>query len=932
MSVKANIGNLERKMRKLLEEENLYGAGKYIIKEADNALKIASSHFPKKAVRELRFRERCNWPDGSGMYESEDDSRIKHRILERRYGEEHELLQAHHPERVRKLWSGMKTGLEKKYGRAFNDRLDFAVMGAIYKNFSSLEENIEQLQTLQHRRNFYFEAFCSMPRPVELEKFWKEQQEVPALIAVTGSVIDVHLALERPDRLFRTWIDSPDKNGKYHRKWSKIRDLLYPKSFSNGWDAQPFHSESFHYYLNVLMQEQHEKLLFAPAVELAFPHEAKEAGLFEYTRFMHGVPKEIETAAVCALQRGYEHPEADSGARQFMKWMKTKFLERWKATAVDYDSLFHFHNPCIEDIRLMATFYTLRHGKRVTYQDDDVRILRERLPGILERMVQDGKLQRQEIYPLLKREYPMPEELQQGTSTREKEREQRLFERMTEHIPAIETSSRPLLPLRVGEELEVRAPPFAELASVFDAQQRHRLVYDGNHILLIASMYQYPSGEWGMRDVKRIVKIRETARPNEGVCLSIAGSRVLVSELKSYADDKSLKEALFNVDTNIVPARAYTTVVDLSPADFEKSYWRDFLAHAFVHRPHLHIQEFEREFREIKEKNFPVVGMQYALGSTGRVWFQTFEMNSRFGFSLEYNGAIMGADTLAVAKDLLGYLKDVGLRFYQEAHLDESGRAHVKHKLEQRTFYQENFTSIQERLQGNGLVNVLLYALQPENKYNMLNFGPAEKSCDFCHQSYVKGLLFRPDLREQWINGFDAQNLHVIARHPQTFVNEGDLPKIARLVNEARTYQPPFIEQPSIMPVFSHFMEKYLAFIHAREEAYNFWESTCGGICAEEEELAHSPKLRKLAKQEHELNVAKGERMREAAHAALEVQRAYDSLRGAPSQELKTDNVFHFWGNQVMMYSIYWHSDQKLLPQTTGLSEHSFPTGPRLYR
>ncbi len=931
MSVKANIGNLERKMRKLLEEENLDGAGKYIIKEADYALKLVSSHFPEKAVRELRFRERCNWPDGSGMYESEDDSRIKHSILERRYGEEHELLQAHHPERVRKLWSRMKTSLEKKYGRAFNDRLDFVFMGAIYKNFSSLEQNVEQLQTLQNRRKFYSEAFCSMPRPTELEKFWKEQQEVPALIAVTGSVIDMYHAFERPDRLFRTWMDCLDKNGKYHRKWSKIQDLLYPKSFSNGWDVQPSHSKSFHYYLSVLMQEQHEKLPFAPAVELAFPHEAKEAGLFEYTRFMHGVPKEIETAALCALQQGYERPEADSGAQQFMKWMKTRFLERWKATAVDYDSLFHFHNPCIEDIRLMATFYTIRHGKRVTYQDDDARILRERLPGILERMIHDGKLQRQEINPPLKRCYPMPEELQRGTSVCEKEREQRLLERMTEHVPVIETSLLPLLSLRVGEELEVQAPPFAELASVFDAQQRHRLVYDGDHILLIASMYHYPNGELGMRDVKRIVKIREAAQPNEGVCLSIAGSRMLVSELKSYADDKSLKDALFNVDTNIVPARAYTTVVDLSPADFERSYWRDFLAHAFVHRPHLHIQEFESEFRKIKERNFPVVGMQAGLGPTGRVWFQTFEMNNRFGFSLEYNGGIMGNDILVVAKDLLGYLKDVGLRFYQEAHLDESGRTSVNHKLEQRVFYQEHFPSIQERLQGNGLVNVLLYALQPESKYRTWNFGPADKPCDFCHQSYVKGLLFRPDLREQWINGFDAQNLHVIALHPQTFVNEGDLPKIARLVNEARAYQPPFIEQPSIMPAFSHFMEKYLAFIHAKEEAYNFWESTCGGIDAEEEELAHSPKLRKLAKQEHELNVVEGERMGEATRASLEVQRVYDGLRGAPSQELKTDSVLNFWGNQVMMYSIYWHSDQKLLPQMTGLSEYSFPTGPKLY-
>jgi hypothetical protein len=155
--------------------------------------------------------------------------------------------------------------------------------------------------------------------------------------------------------------------------------------------------------------------------------------------------------------------------------------------------------------------------------------------------------------------------------------------------------------------------------------------------------------------------------------------------------------------------------------------------------------------------------------------------------------------------------------------------------------------------------------------------------------------------------------LHDLAEHPQTFKFTFDnLKKIKTAIEDAKDYKPAFFEFPEIMPEFKEFEKFYNEYAKASCEGYEFWENTCGGINAEEEELEDNPNLRELRNLESELNEKERLAEEKTREYAVKLQEKYDLLSGNKS-EINPDRLMGYWAQQLSVYNIYKTAAPKML-------------------
>jgi len=386
----------------------------------------------------------------------------------------------------------------------------------------------------------------------------------------------------------------------------------------------------------------------------------------------------------------------------------------------------------------------------------------------------------------------------------------------------------------------------SELADVLeDLSQPYYVLFKGDHTLFIASEHKWPNGEMLLENVHRLALLKEGADPKYGAVIRIRGEQFFVKREKDHREEKKLWDAVFDANIDATPLRSYTAVIDITPEEFQEKYAKDFLAHVFLHRPHLNANEIMGELDTIDEilENHKISELALGVGWAGKTLFSTFELDGKLAFQLKYtrSGAFNTTNVLFVAKTVIEYLEEVGLSIHHELGIDEYGRNRVKYKLNEREFQEQHQQEVIDALKGNGLVKVLSFALTDET-YKVNGFGMCYEPCEHCKQNYIEGTIYRPDMDEQYFQGVNGYDLHALANHPETYVNEFDsFRKIHRLLSDVKDHIPVFISNPEILPELFAFVKIFDKYIAADAKSFDFWMNTSGGISSYEEEEIEDP-------------------------------------------------------------------------------------------
>ena len=909
IDVNENADSLEKRLMQRFKTSDLEGAQNIIFDNIDSVLALTKKFIPDKALPELKAQERCNWPGGSGSYFSDGDYKIKNKFRER-WDKEEELLEAKHPRKVEKLWDPLKQKLEERYFRSFKSREDLAVMFGIFDESRLLDWRVSHLRELLLKKSQFNEFAKEDPNSgwEESEEFWNKYVVAGKSAAYASSLVGIIRNMVDPSKIFYN-SDLTSWSGSHYIDFLKDEKSLGER------DAM---------YFSYLFNEDKRGILsFDKVISLLYPEYAKEAGIEKSSIYIepYNIPEEVMSVINRTLKNKYEERKPEDSVSKFMDWYSKLILKRWKSTAIDHERIFDYHDPSYIDKRIMSVFWTIKEGKTYTQDNKKEHYLR-RLPGVLNAMLKDGIITEEQIDPPLKDNYLKPEEVLsiygKNILNQKNSPLASLVMIKNDSVIATQIELRKMLPVSEDSKVPIHLQnDLSSLSSVLNPSKKYFTLFKGKHTLFVSSEEYWPNGDQAIGDIHRLVILPEGVNPKEGSLVKILGQTFNVTKQKSYKVEDKIRESLFDSLSGDLPVNSYTAIVDISPEEFKEKYFSDFMAHVLIHRPHLDLEGLLGDLKQIDE--LKGTELNCGMGSTGRVRLKTFNLGNKFGFQIKNEDDAMPEEVSFISKTLLDYIKDVGLPICIESDSDEEGRALLKRKLEDRVFFKDNFEGIVQALKGEGLPKILSYALK-DKKYDRFNFGESDKPCEDCGKKYIEGLIYRPDLKEQWCDGFDAHDLHILSEHPHTFKFKfNNLHKIKRIISEAKDYKPAFFEFPGIMPEFDSFKQAHYTFAIAHSKSYNFWESTQGGVHAEEEELEDNPKLRELLNLETELHKNKKDSESKLFEAALKLQEKYDSLKGIKT-EPQTDPkiITNYWYEQLRIFDIYKTAAPKLLGPVRG--------------
>ncbi|MBW3010861.1 hypothetical protein KY326_01440 [Candidatus Woesearchaeota archaeon] len=962
MGLLERIDEIENRFYSMITEDRLEEAAQLVFDNADEAIALAKTFIPDKAEFPLRLKFGANWPCGSGCYYSKEDQRRKEIIREKIFGWEHGLLSAQNKRRVKRLFDEAKPKLEKIYGKPFSCREELAVLNGLFKIRSELIEKVGQLKNTCSRLELFNHTAERHPGVgwEETRDIWRSEQYRSKIVEAAAGLVGILKDVQNPMDFIWFTGNLTSKGGEpmrhdvgdsllySHGHWSiKLKDLRNHRGiFAN--------EHMYDTFAAIILAGKAGNLDFRRALNLTKFSYAEQIGIqierdedFTYRWFWadHArLPQAVKGHVDEALKRHYWNRMPGDHCSKFMDWFSKILLKRWEATAVDHERWFSYHYPNDRDISLINFFYHIRDGKEPNEHKDE-RASKGRLPAVLRLLVEDGVIKEEDIQPPLKKTYLLPNQL---LSSRKKlltdggPRLESLFEFTPKQKPkmiATSVNPRKLLPDFSSKNLPVKRDDFAQLAMVLDPGKEYYVLYKGNHTLFLAANDEFPSGAPAFHDIRRLTLIPEGAEPEQGFessVVEIKGQKFLVRNIRSHDLEKRLRETMWSTHADLVAAKCYTFVVDCTPEEFAHKYMKDMLAHVQFFGPGYTMFDASHlaKIDELLEQK--VTEVDIALGWTGNIHFRTFEVANKFAFQIICTNEWHYEENVWIAYTVKGYVEDVGLGIHAEVDIDEHGRAEVKRKLEDRAFFRENIEWVKEQLKGPRLLELFL-RLDQHEKYDSFRVGKSYQPCEHCGQDYIDGGYYLKR-EEQWIDHVFGKDMHALSCHPETYVERwGTLRKIVRMIKDANEVENPvkpiIFEYPELMPEFEAFALAYDAEMSAGAKGYAFWESTCGGINAEEEELEDNEELRKLCEEERRLNHNEWEAMARCAEALEALQAKYDSIQREGKIEVPTDEdwkVKYFWATQVFYLQLYKLCQHKLLTDNQhGVNVSNLPTGLR---
>jgi hypothetical protein len=923
-------------------------------------LGLTSRFVPNEALEELRQKYDCNFPDGSGTYHGEQDHKTKDAIRKERYSLEADLLKAKHPHRIARLWDEAKTILKEMYHKNFSDRMAVAIMNSHYlarNNLISRAKSVRKAACYLHLVQSQLELGSPWDRIAEI---WRTHYIEPSLHASAENMLSLLGELKQDSVKIRRGIKKlqreKDEDHEDDPSWYSAFDLSelsaagvhaeLPRHVNkdNVYWHDFYGPYELRYITGLILDDSAGPISFRQAFNLYDSRTAMVLGFKSHDGeccFGDKFPYVLSDIVMRGLKNAYDNRKPGDEIFTFLDWFIPIALERWKATAPDYQKVFRWHEaePNVRDF--IAKFYTIKDGKNVQYFDE--RIILGRLPMLLTDLLADGLITKEQIDPPLEEHYLLPDEIVGGPHCRALDVAMRMLTQISPSTSMIDSSMRPrrLLPMPEGErQLPELRDDLSGLAGLLDTKKSYSVLYSGDTCVFIGQTYKLPGGETRFSEIYRFTKLREGVVPKDGATVKIAGHAVHVtkqrdSEIKDFA-----QKHIYDIDSDALPAKQFIVVTDQPVAEFAAKYFRDFFALALIHRSWL-FGDVRIELDRLSDLSleqllirYPVTNISAGLGETNRTHFKTFELEGKFCFSLEYDG-LDQPELYFIGNTLVSFLKECGIGIYLEPDLDESGRAIQKMKMENRAFYHEHREEMTQILHGRGLLNVLAFVVGGQEKYDFKDFGIANHPCKSCGKPYFSGWIY-PDGKQDF-EGFRTRSLHDLAYHPETLSTKFDqIKRVYNFLMDAKESEtvPAFVQYPEIMLGLRSFMHAYEQNVKWSSMSFSMYLDHQGSVDMyyEPEQIAEDPALqRMLAKEEkvHALEELSGiiERV-----AAKHLQQRYEELQGLQPRDYDPvpfpspmSDVMHFWSRQVMLYTVYRTVTPELLPAPGECSVKELP-------
>ena len=211
---------------------------------------------------------------------------------------------------------------------------------------------------------------------------------------------------------------------------------------------------------------------------------------------------------------------------------------------------------------------------------------------------------------------------------------------------------------------------------------------------------------------------------------------------------------------------------------------------------------------------------------------------------------------------------------------EEVGMA-LERKVEARKYFKKNFWRIKDALKEENLGKILHGTFIDESiGYNF--FGPVKDPCEECGEKYIGGLLELGKYER-----LNVKELHVISKHPSTYKDEWkNLQYIGRLVDKHTNHLIKINIVPGLEDAILSYDDATEKHSKASAESYNYWESTHGGIHAEEEEIEDDPHLKEWAEEEKMIHQAEIETGKILKKKEKELNEKYRQLTGKDPTEI----------------------------------------------
>jgi hypothetical protein len=870
MDLERTIESLQRELHTLFKARRAEDAAKLILDSRPLAQEAIQIVIPPSAMREMRMKFRFG---NNGVLPYNDDlipDNRREEIHNKRYTWEHKLLEAHVPKVVARRWEEAKPKLEQRYGRQFAHRRDLAIMNNVYFQLQRTEEEFDELRQTYSRFQNIKRFAKGFPYGKEILDLWSEHSLGPSAQGTGDEVLTLLMDLRNPEEL----VDD-----------DYLTDGLVNSSGGpdfNYYNGRGLRDDDLWQLTIALFEEKSGALSFRKALSLLQPSYAKTVGLASpVPSISQHDHLSLKQSAESVLSQRYAQRTQDEDVVRFLQWYSGTVLQRWSATAPDYQNLLFDNQLSRDDERLVRLFYYVREGKE-TAQDDE-RVHKGKLPRLLQTLVQDNVISEDAIIPTLPSSVPA------------KNLEARLASLPSfRSAPLVDTSHR--LPARE------QARPSASTALVTNELKDYQMIYRGQHVLLLAKIGAFPMGDPRFLDVYSASPVRTDIDLQGLPTAQFQGQTCLLRKKRDAHMTEQARHALGDIAADITYLKAFTGIVDMPYEQFVESHFRDLVAHALIFTSSLDTQYALLDLNLIHR--FNPEDTEIAIGERNRVSFKTRKLGDKFSFSIEGERESVYDDVVAASASIVQHLQDVGVPFRAEAVVDEYGRKVVQQKLEARSFRASHLSEVIEALRGDNLAQLIL-DLGNDSRYQKFHVGSYNAQCEHCGRPYVSGDFYRPDLGEQWFDGVDGKDLHDLSCHPDAYHQErGSLEKIHRMLNDVKkSDQMPvlsdrFTADKEAIGLLLEFRVAYDNYNKADRAATNFWEATCGGIREDDEEIEADPELKELRDEETRLYRNESAAMTAAKQVAAKLSGKLKQIDGV-QRTFEGFEEYNFWAKQL---------------------------------
>lgn len=925
---------LRKKIGYLRQRHRHVELAELVLANCNKVKSLTRKIIPEKAIPLQKLKCRLGWPHEPSNYKKTKQGKLEIKIYQRLFKFEEELLEARHPKRVKKLWKAAKPRLEERYGRSFKNREELAIMNAISNRLiESFDKPMEKIRNYLRKTKFFNEAEMEYIRRIRrlYHNGYLKWSVVDGIRELLGLVEDVlrpkGLLPKKQVKEDYDPFDLPDSliDEYKMRHSSGIKSIELPK---HNTAARFYYRIDDGYIVDFIRRGRKKQLEFSDVFgtidwrldklrssKLLDENDAiRRHFFFGMEDAKWEIPNDIKKMIYSEMKRCYS--EKTPELKKFMKWFKGHILERWEATAEDYDKVLQFHYMDGHDKGLVETFYRVKLGKE--YPGDEL-ISIGRLPGVLRAMIADGFLKESEIDPPLKDKYRKPNEvltnLPAGNllpAPSDQKHILALPESRNQGIIKLHGNVQKLLPTADKSHLENLATNLKGLEDFMDTKDTYYFLGKGKHTAFFTRELKYETGSLGIGTIYRFSLLKDDAKAKEGVELVVNNEKVNIKKEKSWELNEEMFDKMLNANSDIINVKSYTAIVDSSVDEFKRIYFKDFMMHAFIHFGYILFKDLKGAIDYIDELDSPF--LEVVLSPTAKVKFKTFQIGDKFCFSLTHKSEIRLEELPVIAKTLVNYLEEVGLDFHYENNLDEAGRASLATKLEDRKFQRENMPEILKSLEGDGLIRVLSYFLT-NKEYESESFSESYAPCEHCKKKYITVNAYNPKV-DRYQFGVRGGDLHVLANHPMTFVNKfGNLQKIYRAIKESKDHKPPVIYIPELEKELREFAETFDDSVEANTHASNFFIDWQGSLSSyEQEEIEDSKELQELIAKQDKLTADEKKYRAISDEKLTALHEKYMKLTGDCS--LKGEEIYKirsFWTDQLLLYKTYQLSSPKLL-------------------